>query len=354
MKGNLVKRKEASELVLNVMVSGLLTVLLLRLYFKITNYPQISFGVWHIAHLTWGGLFLLVGLFLALVFYSKRSLKWASVIGGVGWGLFIDEVGKFVTRDNDYWFKPAIIFIYISFVILFLIYRKLEKSQKTDVKTQWYELMEGMEEVVDNELELNEKRELLRIIDKIKIQEKDGKKLELLHSLEKVVNSTKVKEDRKSFDLIKTSAKILKVSYTKLFRKKLVFYGLITYSLWFIGDKFIDTFTILTNPHRMAMVEYYYSKYDFFSKTDVYMISMKIIVDLVVAGFYLTGLVWWINKKTLRGIKFYQIGLLISIFLSSVFKFYFEQFSGVIGFIVSLLIWNWLNDYRLERIKNIK
>src|SRR5438128_220933 len=85
-----------------LLVAAVSSVLLTRLYLGMTGYPRIGGGPLHLAHLLWGGLLMLIGLVLLLSMLGKRLKHFAAAIGGVGFGLFIDEIGKFVTADNNY------------------------------------------------------------------------------------------------------------------------------------------------------------------------------------------------------------------------------------------------------------
>jgi hypothetical protein len=91
-----------------------------------TGYPRIGSGPLHVAHLLWGGLLMLASLVVLLSVLGKRTKRWAAVLGGLGFGLFVDELGKFVTADNDYFFQPTIALIYVVFVVLFLVFRAIE------------------------------------------------------------------------------------------------------------------------------------------------------------------------------------------------------------------------------------
>jgi hypothetical protein len=99
---------------------------LTRLYLTLTGYPRVGSGGLHIAHLLWGGLLMLAAQILVLSVLGKRMRRLAAIVGGVGLGLFLDEIGKFVTSDNDYFFQPAVAMIYVVFVVLFLIFRAIE------------------------------------------------------------------------------------------------------------------------------------------------------------------------------------------------------------------------------------
>lgn len=51
-------------------------------------------------------LLMLMALMLLLGVIGKRTKRLAALIGGAGFGLFLDEPGKFVTTDKDCCFSP--------------------------------------------------------------------------------------------------------------------------------------------------------------------------------------------------------------------------------------------------------
>jgi hypothetical protein len=109
-------------------VSGIVSLLVTRFYLALTGFPQLGGAGLHIAHLLWGGLLMLIALVLLLAFVGRSMQRVAALLGGVGFGLLIDEVGKFVTSSNDYFFQPAVAIIYLVFVAIFLSFRTIERA----------------------------------------------------------------------------------------------------------------------------------------------------------------------------------------------------------------------------------
>jgi hypothetical protein len=136
---------QAPALMERFLVSAVVAVLLIRAYLSATGFPQIGGHGLHIAHMLFGGLGMLVALIASLVFLGPRTRVFASIVGGAGFGAFIDELGKFITSDNDYFYQPAVALIYVVFVLLYIATERLAEdshptpderlAQATDVVT---------------------------------------------------------------------------------------------------------------------------------------------------------------------------------------------------------------------------
>jgi hypothetical protein len=123
------RNAELGSLLETFLIAAITTVLVIRTQLWLTHYPQLGGGGLHIAHLLWGGMFMVLAIGILLVFLGRGARRPAALIGGVGFGFFIDELGKFITEDNDYFFKPAAGVIYLIFILMFLLIRRLARGR---------------------------------------------------------------------------------------------------------------------------------------------------------------------------------------------------------------------------------
>lgn len=124
-----VRADNVRELLDVFIILGILTILTVRFFLWMTGYPQIGGGTFHIAHMLWGGLLMMAALILEQSIILRWVRRAGAIIGGIGFGLFIDELGKFITRDNDYFFRPTAALIYLLFILIYFLTRFLLKSE---------------------------------------------------------------------------------------------------------------------------------------------------------------------------------------------------------------------------------
>lgn len=129
----------------------------------LTNYPELGGHGLHIAHLLWGGFFMLVAIGLLLTFLGRPVRRTAAIVGGIGFGFFIDELGKFVTQDNDYFFRPAAALIYLIFVGLFLLARAIRESDRFGVDAPLPNAVDLLAEAARGDLDERGRREALAL-----------------------------------------------------------------------------------------------------------------------------------------------------------------------------------------------
>ena len=155
-----VRRPNSDTYLLLTLLSFALSVSLTRLFLALTGYPQLGGGVLHISHVLWGGLCLFVAALLPLLVANRWVYRVTAILGGIGIGLFIDEVGKFMTASYDYFYAPAAPIIYAFFLICVLVYLQISKPRPRHPRSELYATLELLEEVLDHDLDEKEQREI--------------------------------------------------------------------------------------------------------------------------------------------------------------------------------------------------
>src|SRR6266545_4529597 len=148
------------------LVSAVTMILVNRLQLWATDYPQLGGGRLHIAHLLWGGLFMLLGLGILVSFVGRGLRLPAAIVGGIGFGFFIDELGKFITSDNDYFFQPSAAIIYLIFVLLYLLTRWMQRRRGFSSGEYLANAADLLTEAARRDLDEHEKRRAIELLAK--------------------------------------------------------------------------------------------------------------------------------------------------------------------------------------------
>ncbi len=151
-----VKRQGAETYLLITLLSFAASVSLTRLFLELTGYPQLGGGELHIAHVLWGGLLLFIASLLPLILSNRWAYMVGAVLAGTGVGLFIDEVGKFITQSNNYFYPAAAPIIYAFFLVTVLVYLHIRRPPPRHPRTELYQALEELQEVLDHDLDPQE------------------------------------------------------------------------------------------------------------------------------------------------------------------------------------------------------
>ena len=156
-----VRREGAQTYLLLTLIAFGVSVALTRLVLQLSGYPQLTSGDLHIAHVLWGGLLLFAAALLPLVLANRWVYTAGAVLAGLGVGLFIDEVGKFITTTNDYFYPAAAPIVYVFFLLTALVYLQVRRPGRKDGRTELYAALDQLEEVLDRDLEPGERQVLV-------------------------------------------------------------------------------------------------------------------------------------------------------------------------------------------------
>jgi len=127
-----------------------------RWYLDLTGYPTVGGGELHVAHVLWGGLALFVAVLLSMLYVGERAQLSSALLAGIGVGLFIDEVGKFLTTSNDYFFAPAAPIIYGSILLLVLLWLVLRRRTTSRLDAQ-HAAVEAIRDGIDGRLSADDR-----------------------------------------------------------------------------------------------------------------------------------------------------------------------------------------------------
>jgi len=318
-----IRNLEAGNLIENFLVSAVSSFLAIRFFLNIFNYPQLGKGEIHIAHMLWGGLLMVIALIITFSFLTKHAQIIASIIGGVGFGAFIDELGKFITRDNNYFFQPTIAFIYILFILLFLLSREMDQYRKLSKTEYLINALEVSKEAIISDLNEEEKQKTLDYLKKYSSQN------QFTIAFTKMIEKSKI-EDENKLNFFSFIAINLKKYYFKIIQKE-----------WFIKIV-IAVFvfqSLLFFQHFRELIKTIPSIFPL----EIPFFKIAELIFSVVSGFLALLGIMQIKKNRLNSFNFLKKSTLVSIFLTQFFAFYSLQLYALGSLILNLIILSALN-----------
>jgi hypothetical protein len=330
------RRADVTQLLETVLFCAIATVLIVRTELYLTNYPQIGGNGLHIAHLLWGGLLMLVSLSILLAFVVQSARRVAAVLGGIGLGLFIDEVGKFVTSDNNYFFKPAATIIYCFFVAFYLVIRQVERTREFTHREYLLNTIEAVKEVPMMRMS-EERRERAR-----RMLARTDPTDPLVPWLERMLDDPRAGVTPHVGPVTRAvravQARVRALVDLPGFRSGIIVVFAVHVALSAIG---VSGLLAITDPHLathripktagIGTVPY--------TEADRHFVQVALAVSTVVAiVLTLIGLERLLRGRLVGGYLMLEYGLLVSIFLTEVFAFAESQFAAATGLVINLVL----------------
>lgn len=340
---------DAWRYVLIMIVAFATTVVVTRLYLEATGYPQIGNETFHFAHALWGGLLLVLAALVLLIFVNRWIYGLSAVLAGLGVGLFIDEVGKFITQQNDYFFPLAAPIIYVAFLLLLLVYLILSHRSATSLRSDMYQVLRELEEVLEDDLSPSERADLLARLERIRDQKVRRDFSELANHLITFLQSSSITivPERETWleRLVTRLNQLEKRIFSKTIFRRFLMVLYAVHGLY-SGLMLIVLTVLLTGSAQSEFIESIFNEVNVTGVTSLNWYLAMILLHLLSGLLILFGAIAFVIRRDSLAITLGIFSLLITITFANVLSFYFNQFSIVLDTIFSFAVLFGLQRYR--------
>ena len=345
-----VRRLRAERYLRHTLIWFAVTVITVRLALAATGYPRLGGAELHIAHVLWGGLFLFGAALAPLLFANRWAFEASAVLAGIGVGLFIDEVGKFITQNNDYFFPPAAPIIYAVFLLTLLLYLRVRNEPARTVRHDLYAALDSVPHVLDHDLDERSHAELCDRLSHAREHAQDRKLALLAAALLEVVNSEYVelaRRPRSRWDRWADRLRAFEARWLTLGRMRLLFAVVL---LAMGAGAFIELLVLLWTailPLDLARAVYIISGgADEPGGTRLFLLFARFVLAGIVGMLLVLGAVLLALRRVRAGIACGYFGLLLSLTTLKLLVFYFDQFGAVGGVVLDFAVLLGLVHYR--------
>ena len=352
-----VQRRHAAQYLLITLISFAFSVGGTRLFLEVLGYPQLGGGQLHIAHVLWGGLFLFVASLLPLILINRWGLRLSALLAGFGIGLFIDEVGKFITQTNDYFYPAAAPIVYVIFLLTVLVFAQIRNNRKSSVRTEMYGVLEDFEEVLDQDLSADEFGDLLSKLEQVILSEKPPELVDLAKHLKTYLemNRTRVvPEDPSLYDRVLGWFRRFEKNHLNRKRlRKILIVGMLAWAIWALVSPI--GFLLLSRDASQLQVflDQLISNRLVRNESGLNWFEARVLLEGGVGILALISAALITTKAEVQGVWLGIADLLVTLTIVNPLIFYFDQFSSMIGAFFHFVLFILLIRYK-QRFLNDK
>jgi hypothetical protein len=344
-----IRREHALRYFENVVISFVVTLLGIRMFLEITGYPQIASGALHIAHVLWGGLFLLIASLVALMFRNRSLLTLSSVLTGIGWGFFIDELGKFITADNDYCFRPAAPIIYVTFLCLWLLVLYLRRDNVPSANAQIYHVLDDLEEVIEASVDPEELRAMKEQLLQLSQERQDGIIDELALALLHFIDQEDIKISEAEPSLVTRWMQRTRRVIDRLLLSQRMSHHVFPAILAIYGTiRILNSCKHLLPLLRPSLSPSFHADLDvspFSSSANMWLFLLMNAIRLTI-GILILRATYRIFSQRQDGWQSARTALVLAITIIDVLVFYFNQFSTAFVAVIDVVLLGCVNYYQ--------
>lgn len=325
-----------------------LTVVVTRVFLILTGYPQLGNSVLHIAHALWGGLLLFAAGLIPLIFANRWAITTSSVLSGIGVGLFIDEVGKFITQKNDYFYAPAAPIIYSAFLLVTLLFLSLRRSRQQSPRASMYRALSRLREVLDNDLDRVERDRLMSELANGQTAAEPHVKL-LAKQLAAYLQDNSIPLStyrpgiwRRANQRVRSlGEKFGKKNHRRVIMAAITILGIQTILLVLI----LLWAWISPDVASVVLSTMYIAALELTTQRPIWLF-VRLALQLIVGVLYLLGLVRFIQQREEAGLDYAIFASLLSLTAVHLLTFYLNQFGSLTALFINFAIFLLLQSYR--------
>jgi hypothetical protein len=358
---SLVQRHHARDYLLVTLISFAASVGGTRLFLELTGYPQLGSGELHIAHVLWGGLFLFIASLLSLIFINEWMLLLSSVLAGIGMGLFIDEVGKFITQSNDYFHPSAAPIVYVFFLLTVLVFAIMRQRKVHTSREEMYAILERFAEVLDQDLSRDEYDSIMAGLDQVIDRQKPVELVELAGTLKKYLETNRLRVlpvQANLFVRFRTWLFALEKKWLdKKLLKKILIFGLFIWAGWALVSPIGYLLIFRDAAQLQVFVDELITNHLVRNASGLNWFEARILLEGSMGILSLIAALFLALRSERVGVWLGLIALLVSLTVVNLLVFYFDQFSTIVlaayQFVLMVLLIRYQRRFVREDAGNI-